>query len=101
MQNVSISHGTLRPQDLIPAFIDALSSHFPAAYEQIMLAPFPLIPAFVQDEGDSSWWWDSEDAQYLLEDLLDRLNECAPEGFYFGTHPGDGSDFGFWECEQD
>lgn len=26
--------------------------------------------------------------------------DFAPDGFYFGSHIGDGSDFGFWEMEE-
>jgi hypothetical protein len=53
------------------------------------------------EEGDSAAWWDSEDAQELLHDLTDDLNHHAPVNFYFGTHPGDGSDFGFWEYPEE
>lgn len=45
-----IIHGTLRRQDLIPAFLNALSTHAPDAYAQMMVAPFPPVPAYVQDE---------------------------------------------------
>lgn len=95
-----IIHGTLRRQDLIPAFLNALSTHAPDAYAQMMVAPFPPVPAYVQDEGDNSSWWDSDDAGALLDSLYEALNEHAPEGYYFGTHDGDGSDFGFWLCEE-
>lgn len=100
MKNESISHGTLRTQDLIPAFLDAVQEYAQAEYEALMVCPFPPVPAYVYDEGDDSEWWQSDDASYLLESLFDILNDAAPEGCYFGAHPGDGSDFGFWECEE-
>lgn len=97
LTNTSIIHGTHRTQDLIPAFLYTLSVVWPAAYEGY--SPFSPIPQYVIEEGDSCAWWDSEDAYYLLESLLEQLNEAAPDNCYFGTHPGDGSDFGFWEIE--
>lgn len=46
-------------------------------------------------------FWDCETAGDLLtwlwcEDIFDRLNELAPNWCYFGSHEGDGADFGFW-----
>jgi hypothetical protein len=97
----TVSHGTLRPQDLIPAFLDAVQEYAPSHYEGMMVAGFGPIPSYVMDEGDDSPWWQSEDAGFLLESLFDILNEAAPEGVYFGAHPGDGSDFGFWEIDEE
>jgi hypothetical protein len=34
-----------------------------------------------------------------FEDLPNLLNEVCPPYFYFGAHPGDGADFGFWLSE--
>jgi hypothetical protein len=99
IKNASISHGTMRPQDLIPAFLGALESIDPDGYEQVMLAPFGVILAYVMDEGEASPWWDSEDAADVVAQLFDTLDAAAPEGFYFGAHPGDGCDYGFWEIE--
>jgi hypothetical protein len=96
----TVSHGTMRPQDLIPAFLDCLADVWPEAYEGYMVCPFPPVPSYVTDEGDDSEWWTSDDAGYLLESLFDQLNEAAPEGYYFGAHEGDGSDYGFWTIEE-
>jgi hypothetical protein len=95
----TISHGTLRPQDLIPAFLGALRTLNPAAYDQLMLGSgHPPIPSYAIEDDDAEFW-ESEDAQWILEDLTDRLGESAPEGHYFGALEGDGSDFGFWPIE--
>lgn len=96
----TLIHGTLRPQDLIPCFLEAVSEFAPAHFEGLMTSAFGPIPAYVQDEGEASEWWHSEDASALLENLFDILNEVAPEGCYFGAHLGDGSDFGWWKEEQ-
>jgi hypothetical protein len=95
----TISHGTMRPQDLIPAFLDALSIVNPEGYEQYLLMPFGPIPSYAMEDDDSDWW-ESEDCVWTLEGLFDALDECADEGYYFGAHPGDGSDYGFWQIEE-
>jgi hypothetical protein len=95
----TVIHGTMRTQDLIPAFLDALRDCAPAEYEQLMACPFGTIPAYVFDDGDDSPWWSSDDADSLLDELFDALNDAAPEGLYFGAHPGDGCDYGFWAVE--
>ena len=97
--DTTVIHGTMRPQDLIPAFLGTLQEVDHAAHSQLMLLPFGPIPAYVQDEGDESEWWNGDDAAFLLESLFDALNAAAPENCYFGAHPGDGSDFGFWRIE--
>lgn len=33
---------------------------------------------------------------FLLEDVVEALNEAAPEGYFFGTKPDNHQDFGFW-----
>ena len=83
----SISHGTLRNEDLLEAF----------AYELACLADIDDKQAaeLVRD-ARAVTDFDSEQASELVEALLDALNELAPAFCYFGTHEGDGSDFGFW-----
>lgn len=55
-----------------------------------------VIPAYASEDKDSDWW-NSEDATILLDSLFDTLDLYAPDGYYFGAHPGDGSDYGFWK----
>lgn len=93
--NESVSHSTLRPQDLIPAFLDVLIN----TPEYLQLKNF--VPSYVL-ENDDDGWWDSEECSYFVnEELIDTISSYSPEGYYFGAHIGDGSDFGFWENEYD
>jgi hypothetical protein len=95
-KNRTIISGTYRNQDLIPAFTSALSELNPEGYAQILLNP--IVPAYAQEDHDSEWW-DSEDAVGVLDVLINALEECHQDDYYFGAHPGDGSDFGFWKYE--
>ena len=91
--------GTHRRQDLIPSFLSLLSLVDDATHTGYMVAPFGPIPAYAM-EDDKSPWWDSEEAESLLQELFDALDGASPEGYYFGAHPGDGSDFGYWEVSE-
>lgn len=37
---------------------------------------------------------------WLFLDIMDRLNDIAPDNLTFGAHPNDGADFGFWEVDE-
>lgn len=90
----TVSWGTMREQDLIPSFLDALG-YFNKRKAMALASEIP------QDawENDDHEYWGSENAQWLLEDLFNELDSYAPRNHYFGSHPGDGSDYGFWPCE--
>lgn len=90
----SVSHGTLRDEDLIPAFegvLDTAGVEYdrPAAVDKLLEGE-PLTDNELEEVG-----------YYLNETLFDLMNGIAPEGTCFGSHPGDGSDFGFWEIEEE
>ena len=94
----------MRPEDLIPEFsytlrklaMDAASHANGADKDHIALCD----EADAIENGDKDCFlFDSEDAGYTLDALFDALNEYAPDYGYFGAHPGDGADYGFWLCE--
>ena len=93
----TLIHGTLRVEDLVPAFLEALPAPDRIRIKNeysTALGTLALNPALLTE---SDW----QDLDYLANEVLpDALDRIAPEGTYFGTHPGDGSDFGFWPVEE-
>lgn len=92
LRNKSISHGTMRSEHLIPEFLGVLKIYAPNKYDAYVKAN----PEVLDLNG-----LDDETLGYIVEELFDALNDIAPEGTYFGAHPGDGSDYGFWDVEPD
>ena len=78
LKDQTIIHGTMRSEDLYPAFRSLL----------LLLDP----------EKAQGYSEDLDSFEILLA-LMDDLCVVAPEGYYFGSHPGDGSDYGFWKYE--
>lgn len=77
----TVISGTMRSQDLLPAFMDKLRDFDPE-----------VADAMERELSFST----QEDKDEVVIGLFDRLNEYCPSGVYFGSHPGDGSDYGFW-----
>lgn len=89
----TVSHGTMREQDLIPAFVSELKNQKPLKREHAKLV------REIEARMDAEDYYESEDASFDLEALFDALDEYCAEYFYFGAHPGDGSDYGYWLSE--
>ena len=85
----TVSEGTLRTEDLLPAFADALdASEFKAENLALLDECWKLV------EADG--WAESEDADAMISDLTEALSASCPPFVYFGSLAGDGADFGFW-----
>lgn len=106
----SISHGTMRNEDLIPAFVSELEDRqndnlYTTDGDEVamvaMNARITDLLAGIESRMEDDGYFDSEDADYDLESLFDALNEYAGEGFTFGAHPGDGSDYGYWPIPEE
>lgn len=96
--NQSVSHGTLREQDLIPTFAKIIEEFIklggePAENWDVLKEEIAALCS--KDEEDPEWRSDNT-SWVLNEDLFSALENIAPAGYYFGAHEGDGSDFGFW-----
>ena len=91
LKDKSVSHGTMRSEDLIPAFLDVLKQYAPDNYDAYVKANPEVLDLDGMDDETLSW---------VVEELFDELDKIAPEGTYFGAHPGDGSDYGFWSVEE-
>ena len=113
MDTGTVISGTMRAEDLIPAFVNELSaraedhslsggilqrdaSKSRYASTQDMLAG---IEEAQESYGED--YYGSDQASYDLDWLFEALNSYAPGGHYFGAHPGDGADYGYWAIEED
>lgn len=85
----SVIHGTMRPEDLIPAFTAELRRYMPRG--RIPMDLYKDIKSVTTFKGNCP-----DEASELVATLCDRLNDFAPNYAYFGSHEGDGSDYGFW-----
>lgn len=93
----SVSEGTLRPEDLIPAYLDVLATYAAETHDRIRdeySAVLAIIEEDDDDLGDDPTGY--EQAGYLMERLEDALSEIAGPYSYFGSSEGDGASIGFW-----
>lgn len=95
----TVSHGTLRHADLLESFACEIQNqvqrnadyfqqddNFRKERDYILGVS---LDALASDP-------DHPDVDEILQDCIDILNQFAAPYQYFGSHEGDGSDFGFW-----
>ena len=96
----TVSHGTMRTEDLIPSFLSVAESHRLSRADRARVRKIQATMKEHEERDTFESYWTSEEAEYDLEALFDILETIAPARHYFGAHPGDGADYGFWEVEQ-
>lgn len=79
----SISDRTLNPEHLVVAFLTALRVYAPER------------AGHFRNTGSLGFL----NLDEKVDRLISELEDIAPDGYYFGTHPDNGSDFGFWPIE--
>ena len=107
----TVSQATMRAQDVLPACLAVLSEFYPDRFNAIVYEiaygddeRFTTLQAscvysdILADDDHS--FWESDDCAWLLnETVWDAMQEIAPAGYYFGSHPGDGADYGYWRVD--
>jgi hypothetical protein len=95
----SVSSGTMRPEDLLPCLMSELDSIRP-----LQKAHRKLLRE-IRERMDAAEllglnYFELEDhAREDIEELETALQDYCLPYFYFGAHPGDGADFGYWLSE--
>lgn len=103
----SISHGTLRTQDLLEACAHEIGKlertcedttcYAHLTIRRIHSEALAYADVLENGEEDDSDEYTMEDrAAECLEECIDLLQDCVPPYCYFGMHEGDGSDLGCW-----
>ena len=82
----TVSAGTLRDKDLAPAFFQYATSIGAAVGAREAEAVQAVIDGTYED-GDPA---------EVIAGLMDAINDELPDYLYFGSHEGDGADFGVW-----
>lgn len=95
-----VSEGTLKASDLIPAFEGALRSLDPVRADTIEGDYTEVFAALAWGNREAVDRTDlREDAGFLVDELIDALNDALPGDYFFGTAEGDGALFGIWSVD--
>ena len=93
----SVSSGTMRSCDLIPAFAGFLGMVLPKD-DKRLISLHEQMKRFANEYGecvaDDDPVWNDND--WFVDTLRGWMNDIAPPGCHFETHETDGSNYGFW-----
>lgn len=98
----SISSGTMREEDLIPDFcyeLNRLARQTGILNRKERAAHRKLVREIESRMESEDYYGSADSSDDLNETLFNALDEYAAPYFYFGAHPGDGADYGFWLSE--
>lgn len=97
----SVSHDTLRNEDLLPAMIDAARSvkMQRVHHEMVREIEYNVRTNYSKALDEKRILTEDSIGELMSDDverLTDMLNSYVPDFCYFGTNEGDGADFGVW-----
>lgn len=91
----SVATWSLYDERLGPEWANRSLSHSTFVTEDVFEAVAHLVPAALKARFLGAN--EDERACILFEDVFDHVNRIAPLDCFFGPHPGNASDFGFWQ----
>ena len=98
----SVSSATLRPQDLLEAFASCLKElDKEVKHADLITEAYDFISVIETAEYQEDTTQAYEDANEIIAELVDALNDYAPEGYYFGTDPNTPDEKGWLPIEED
>ena len=89
-----ISELSLRPEDLLPKFMQFLTTHAPTYISPMDKKALQILESGKKD-GDYTQT-NGIDLDEFIHFLTEQINGLAPKNYYFGANPDDGACFGFW-----
>lgn len=92
LKGMVVSDGTMRSEDLIPKFLNVLKVYGRDVYDKYIDENPEVLDLSGMDDETMGW---------VVDELFDKLNEIAPEGYSFGSQDGDGACYGFWSVDAD
>lgn len=92
LKGMVVSDGTMRPEDIIPKFLNVLKVYGRDVYDKYVGENPEVLDLSGMDDETMGW---------VVDELFDKLNEIAPEGYSFGSQDGDGVCYGFWSVDAD
>lgn len=92
LKGMVVSDGTMRSEDLIPKFLNVLKVYGRDVYDKYVGENPEVLDLSGMDDETMGW---------VVDELFDKLNEIAPEGYSFGSQDGDGACYGFWSVDVD
>jgi len=95
----SVIEGTMITEDLLNAFLPILEEYDSAVIREARVALRYLSLANAAEDFAAINRAEEYASDILNEKVWDAMNDIAPDGYYFGAHIGDGSDYGFWPLE--
>jgi len=103
------SHASLRDCDVASGILDLCkrrSVYLATEKELEIIVRHEEVLSYLPDAewNDHRLTWHSSvlaEPYQIIADAMDELNQVCPKGYYFGSHPGDGSLFGVWQCEEE